>query len=62
MALKGPDSFVELLENLGEWHVRVVENGIEAGVACFEIEAHARSYADGQRIRLRIMADAEASR
>jgi hypothetical protein len=45
-----PDG-VEVTENMGEWFVRVVING-KAHVSTFEVEAYARSFADGQRIRV----------
>jgi len=35
---------------MGEWFVRVVVNG-KAQVSTFEVEAYARSFADGQRMR-----------
>lgn len=41
---------VTITENYGEWHVLVCE-GDRKDVRSFEIEAHARSYADGQRLR-----------
>jgi len=44
-----PDG-VEVVENMGEWFVRVVVNG-KAQVSTFEVEAYARSFADGQRMR-----------
>jgi hypothetical protein len=46
----GPNS-VEIIENFGEWFVRVVIDG-KAQVASFEVESYARAFADGQRIRL----------
>ncbi|RJT29299.1 hypothetical protein D3242_28875 [Mesorhizobium jarvisii] len=45
-----PDG-VEVVENMGEWFVRVVING-KAQVSTFEGEAYARSFADGQRMRI----------
>jgi len=42
---------VEITEAYGEWFVRIVQNGCEH-VASFEIEAYARAYAEGQRLRL----------
>ncbi|PZV36372.1 hypothetical protein [Mesorhizobium kowhaii] len=44
---------VEVIENMGEWFVRVVING-KAHVSTFEVESYARSFADGQRIRVGI--------
>lgn len=42
---------VEVTEGYGEWFVHVVSGGSET-VVSFEIEAQARSFAAGQRIRL----------
>jgi hypothetical protein len=42
---------VEIVESLGEWFVRVIENGTEH-VAVFVVESLALSYAEGQRVRL----------
>lgn len=42
---------IEMFEALGEWCVRVVENGREQ-VSSFVIESFALAYAEGQRIRL----------
>jgi len=42
---------VEITESLGEWFVRVVENGAEQ-VFSFVIESFAIAYAEGQRMRL----------
>ena len=47
----GPDS-VEIIENMGEWFVRVVRAG-KAYVTTFEVESYARAFAEGQRIQLR---------
>ncbi|QKD06332.1 hypothetical protein [Mesorhizobium loti] len=45
-----PDG-VEVTENMGEWHVRVVING-NAHLSTFDVESYARSFADSQRIRV----------
>ena len=42
---------VEIIESLGEWFVRVIENRIEH-VAVFAIEPFALAYAEEQRLRL----------
>ncbi len=42
---------VEVVESLGEWFVRVVENGVEQ-TASFVMESFAMAYAEGQRMRL----------
>ena len=42
---------VEITESLGEWFVRVVENGAEQ-VFSFVMESFATAYAEGQRMRL----------
>ena len=44
-------TFIEVVECAGEWFVRVVEQGHE-NVYSFELEALARAYAEGQRVRL----------
>lgn len=44
-------SNVTITENYGDWHVIVREGDFE-DVRSFEVEAHARSYANGQRLRL----------
>jgi hypothetical protein len=45
------DNAVELVAGYGEWFVRIVHDGREE-VRRFEVEALARAYAEGQRIRL----------
>jgi len=47
---------VTITENYGEWHVIVHEDDCD-DVRSFEIEAQARSYADGQRLRLALNLD-----
>ena len=42
---------VELTESCGEWFVRVEADGRQT-VTGFDLESFARSYAEGQRIRL----------
>jgi hypothetical protein len=44
---------VEVVEACGEWFVRVVEDG-KATTTSFEREAFALTFAEGQRIRLRL--------
>lgn len=44
---------VEVIEALGEWFVRVVENGVEQ-IASFVAESFALAFAEGQRVRLGI--------
>lgn len=44
---------VEVVEACGEWFVRVVEDG-KATTTSFELEAFALTFAEGQRIRLRL--------
>lgn len=46
----GPNA-VEVTECLGEWFVRVTENGTSS-VASFELESYASAFSEGQRIRL----------
>ncbi len=42
---------VSVVERGGEWHVVVLEDGDE-NVRVFEVEQHALSYAEGQKVRL----------
>lgn len=42
---------VEVVEAIGEWFVRVVEDSHEH-IHSFELETFALTYAEGQRIRL----------
>ncbi len=42
---------VEITESLGEWFVRVIENGAEQ-IFSFVMESFATAYAEGQRMRL----------
>ena len=44
-------SEVSVTEALGEWHVLIRESGKEE-VRTFQIEAHAFSFAEGQKVRL----------
>lgn len=46
------DSFVQVVESIGEWFVRIVENGEVTAFQSFEVEDFALAYADGQRFRL----------
>lgn len=45
------DKAVEIIESIGEWFVRVIEDGVEH-VAVFVVESFALAYAEGQRLRL----------
>jgi len=45
------DNAVEVIESLGEWFVRVIEDGVEQ-IASFVAEAFAVAFAEGQRVRL----------
>ncbi|MEP6565285.1 MAG: hypothetical protein ABJB10_09095 [Mesorhizobium sp.] len=52
----GPDlgtESIEVIENLGEWFVRVVHHG-KAHIMTFEIESYARAFADGQATAMRL--------
>lgn len=53
MALKAETDAprVEIIEAIGEWFVRILEDGHEY-ISAFENEAFASSYSDGQRLRL----------
>lgn len=42
---------IEIFEALGEWCVRVTENG-EERVSSFVLESYAEAFAEGQRMRL----------
>lgn len=44
---------VEVIQDAGEWVVRVTE-GDKVGARSFRMEAAARSYAEGQRFRLNL--------
>jgi hypothetical protein len=44
---------VEVVEAIGEWFVRVVEDGKEQSRS-FELESYALAFAEGQRIRLHL--------
>lgn len=46
-------SSIELEFIDGKWCVRVVENGTEV-IQDFDLEQHARSFAAGQRMRLKL--------
>ena len=48
----GPDS-VTITENMGDWFVRVVQDG-KANVTTFEVESFARTFAEGQRLGLKL--------
>jgi len=56
---QAPDS-VRILENMGEWFVIVVRGGKDY-VTSFELEAYARSYAEGQRLGFGLEKCGEAS-
>jgi hypothetical protein len=47
----GFHTVVEVLENGGEWYVRVIEHGNET-INTFELELFAVAFAEGQRVRL----------
>jgi hypothetical protein len=49
---KTEESFVQVVEAIGEWYVRIVEHGEVTAFQSFEAEEFALSYADGQRSRL----------
>jgi hypothetical protein len=63
-AYQDPDSetFVDILDNDGEWFVRIVEDGRQTQLLSFEVEASARAYADGQTMRLKMVALPTAER
>lgn len=44
---------VEVVEAIGEWFVRVIEDGNEQSRS-FELESYALAFAEGQRIRLHL--------
>ena len=44
---------VEVVEAIGEWFVRVIEDGQEQSRS-FELESYAIAFAEGQRIRLHL--------
>ena len=44
---------VEVVEAIGEWFVRVIEDGEEQSRS-FELESYALAFAEGQRIRLQL--------
>jgi len=44
---------VEVVEAIGEWFVRVIEDGQEQSRS-FELESYALAFAEGQRIRLQL--------
>jgi hypothetical protein len=46
-------NLVEVVEAVGEWFVRVVENGKEH-TSSFELESYALAFAEGQRLRLNL--------
>ena len=46
-------NLVEVVEAMGEWFVRVVEDGKEQSRS-FELESYALSFAEGQRLRLHL--------
>jgi hypothetical protein len=50
------DSVVQVVESIGEWFVRIVENGEVTALRSFEVEDFALSYADSQRFRLGLAA------
>ncbi|PAQ09809.1 MULTISPECIES: hypothetical protein [Mesorhizobium] len=52
---------VEITENMGEWFVRVVQNGA-AHISTFEVESYARAFAEGKRPSLRHPAGANENR
>jgi hypothetical protein len=47
-----PD-LIEVIEAVGEWFVRVVEDGSEQ-TRSFELESYALAFAEGQRLRLHL--------
>lgn len=52
-ALTKPNtSFVQVGESIGEWFVRIVENGDVTVFQSFGAEERALAYADDQRIRI----------
>jgi hypothetical protein len=59
MAVDGTDhdgpnqAAVEVVEACGEWFVRVVEDG-QAHTRSFDQESFALSFAEGQRLRLKL--------
>lgn len=50
------DNYVQVVESIGEWFVRIVENGEVTAFRSFEVEDFALSYAEGQRFRLGLAA------
>lgn len=46
-------TLVEVVEAIGEWSVRVVEDGHEH-TRSFDLESFALAFAEGQRIRLHL--------
>lgn len=48
-----PRSIIELKQADGEWHVHVIEAGSET-VRSFSRQDYAESFAEGQRLRLRL--------
>ena len=49
----GFHAVVEVLENQGEWFVRVIEHGREI-ISQYQTMSHALTYAEGQRLRLNL--------
>lgn len=47
-------TYVEIIEGIGEWFVRIVEHGEVTAIRSFGTESVATSFADGQRLRLRL--------
>jgi hypothetical protein len=50
-SIASPRPFIELIDDEGEWFVRVVENGRET-VNTFDMESFANVYAEEQRLKL----------
>jgi len=48
-----PRSIIELHHAAGEWHVRIIEAGSES-TRSFSRRDYAESFAEGQRLRLRL--------
>jgi hypothetical protein len=50
-SIAAPRALIELIDDEGEWFVRVVENGRET-VSTFDMESFANVYAEEQRLKL----------